>query len=159
VPVENAGRTVTAKGSAFFVEVYYRGELLARHDRCYEKHKIKFKLEHYIPLLEERPRAVRNARPAREANLPQDIWDFSLMLEDPDLSMVRLLRLVVDHGPDRVLAAVRKARSLQQFSVDVVGYYVTASDAAPPVPIKGPAVAPVDLACYDRIIPIGGGLQ
>ena len=60
--------------------------------------------------------------------------------------MVKLLRLVVDHGPEKVLAAVRKARAFQQFSVDMIGFYVTASETAPVIPIKGPAVQAVDLA-------------
>jgi hypothetical protein len=157
VPVANAGKVVTAKGSAFFVEIYYRGELLARHERCYDQHKTKYELEHYIPLLEERPRAVMNARPVREANLPQELRRFSLLLEDPDRSMVQLLRLVVDHGQEKVLAAVKKALQFQQFSVDVVGYYATNSGATPVIPIKGPSVQPVDLTCYDSLL-VGGGL-
>lgn len=158
VPVENAGKTVTVKGSAFFVEIYYRGKLLARHERCYCKGKIKYKLEHYIPLLEERPRAVMNAKPVREANLSQEFRSFSLQLKDPDRSMVQLLRLIVDHGQEKVLAAVKKALQLQQISVDVVSYYTTTSNATPVIPIAGPAVQSVDLTCYDSLL-IGGGLS
>jgi hypothetical protein len=158
VPVANAGQIVTAKGSAFSVEIYHRGELLARHERCYGQGKTRYKLEHYIPLLEARPRAVMNARPVREANLPQELRSFSLLLEDPDRSMVKLLRLVVDYGQDKVLAAVRKALELHQISVDVVAYYATAGTAAPVIPIKGPSVQPVDLTCYDSLL-VGGGLS
>jgi len=158
VPVANTGKVVTAKGSAFFVEIYYRGELLARHERCYDQHKTRYKLEHYLPLLEERPRAVNNARPVRDANLPEEFRNFSLLLEDPDRSMVKLLRLTVDHGQEKVLAAVRKALALHQFSVDVVAYYTTAGAAAPVIPIKGPTVQPVDLTCYDSLL-AGGGLS
>lgn len=158
VPVANAGKVVTAKGSAFFVEIYYRGELLARHERYYGQGKTRYKLEHYLPLLEERPRAVNNARPVREANLPEDLRNFSLLLEDPDRSMVKLLRLTVDYGQEKVLAAVRKALELHQFSVDVVAYYTTAGAASPVLPIKGPAVQPVDLTCYDNLL-AGGGLS
>lgn len=157
VPVANAGKFVTAKGSAFLVEIYCHGELLASHERCYAQGKTKYKLEHYIPLLEARPRAVMNARPVREANLPQELRSFSLSLEDPDRSMVKLLRLVVDHGPDKVLAAVRKALGLHQLSVDVVAYYATAGTDAVVIPIKGPAVQPVDLTSYDALL-AGGGL-
>jgi len=158
VPVANAGKVVTAKGSAFSVEIYYRGELLARHERCYDQHKTRYKLEHYLPLLEKRPRAVRNARPVRDANLPEEFGNFSLLLEDPDRSMVKLLRLTVDYGPDKVLVAVRKALVLRQFSVDVVAYYTTAGATTQMPPIKGPDVQPVDLTCYDHLL-AGGGLS
>ena len=159
VPVDKAGQVVTAKGSAFLVEFYCRGELLARYERCYDQGQTKYKLEHYLPLLEERPRAIMNARPVREAGLPQELRTFSLLLEDPDRSMVKLLRLTVDHGRDKVLKAVKKALELHQFSVDVVAYYATAGTDAVVIPIKGPAVQPVDLTCYDSIIPIGGALS
>ena len=86
----------------------------------------KYKLEHYLPLLEERPRAVMNARPVREANLPGDIRSFSLLLEDPDRSMVKLLRLIV----------VRDARELacrkcQHVEVAVAGTRRYERDACP----------------------------
>lgn len=158
VPVASTGQVVTVKGSAFFVEIYHRGDLLARHERCYAQGKTRYQLEHYLPLLEERPRAVRNARPVREANLPEEFRNFSLLLEDPDRSMVRLLRLIVDYGQEKVLAAVSKALELHQISVDVVAYYATAGSAAPVIPIKGPAVQPVDLNCYDSLL-AGGGLS
>lgn len=158
VPAANAGKIVTVKGSAFYVEIYHRGELLARHERCYEQNKTKYKLEHYIPLLEKRPRAVMNARPVREANLPDEFRRFSLLLKDPDRSMVQLLRLVVDHGQESVLEAVRRALANQQFSVEVVGSYVTASNKEPAIHIPGPAVQPVDLTSYDSLLD-GGGLS
>lgn len=143
---------MTVKGRAFDVEIYHRGELLARHERSYGQHKTIYKLEHYLPLLEQRPRAVMNARSVREANLPREFRSFSSMLKDPDRGMVQLLRLIVDHGREKVLAAVHRAIEHRQISVEVVGYYVTAGDAAPVIPIAGPAVQPVDLTCYDSLL-------
>jgi hypothetical protein len=152
VPVAWAGHTVTVKGSAFKVEVYHRGELLVRHERCYGQHKTIYKLEHYIPLLEHKPRAVMNARPVREANLSSDIWRFSSMLKDPDRGMVQLLRLIVDYGEETVLRAVRRAMEHREITVEVVGYYAAAGDGTPAIPITGPAVQPVDLTCYDSLL-------
>jgi hypothetical protein len=57
-----------------------------------------------------------------------------------------------------VLAAVHRAIEHRQISVEVVGYYVTAGDAAPVIPIAGPAVQPVDLTCYDSLL-VGGELS
>jgi hypothetical protein len=99
-----------------------------------------------------------NARPVREAKLPQEIRSFSLLLEDPDRSMVKLLRLIVDYGKDKVLAAIRRALELHQFTVEVVAYYATAGGATPVIPVRGPAVQPVDLTCYDSLL-AGGGLS
>jgi transposase len=156
VPVNWASHTVTVKGRAFEIEIYHRGRLLARHQRSYGSHQTIYQMEHYLCLLEKRPGAVMNARPVRDANLPQDIWNFARALKDPDKGMVRLLRLVVDHGLNRVLTAVRRAHEHQQLSVEIVAYYTTADAAADRLPLVGPAVQPVDLGCYDRLLAGGG---
>lgn len=72
VPVEYVGRTVGVKGYAETVEVYSGGKLIASHERCMGKHQSVYKLKHYLPLLEQRRRAILNAAPVRQ-NLPEAI--------------------------------------------------------------------------------------
>jgi hypothetical protein len=72
VPVEYAGRTVGVKGFAEKVEVYAEGKRIASHARCFGKHQSVYRLEHYLPLLEQRGRAILNAAPVRQ-NLPEEI--------------------------------------------------------------------------------------
>lgn len=160
VPVNYAGQTVTIKASAFSVTIYHRGQRIAQHPRNYGQRKTVFELEHYIALLEKKPRSVRHARPVREANLPDEIWFFSSKLKDKDLdrSMVRLLRLMVDHGLEAILKAVRKAIQHEQYSVEIVEYYVTEKN--PPVTLKpmGPKVNPVNLSRYDCLLSGGNAL-
>lgn len=74
VPVEYAGRTVGVKGYAEKVDVYAEGKLIASHARCFGKHQSVYKLEHYLPLLEQRGRAILNAAPVRQ-NLPEDVLE------------------------------------------------------------------------------------
>lgn len=74
VPVEYAGRTVGVKGFAEKVEVYAEGKRIALHARCFGKHQSVYKLEHYLPLLEQRGRAIPNATPVRQ-NLPEEILE------------------------------------------------------------------------------------
>ena len=81
-----------------------------------------------------KPRSVYNARPVREANLPDKLWQFAQQLKNPDQGMVQLLRLVVDYGTDQVMAAVQQAVQHCQHSVEVVRYYI--SEHNHPVPLK-----------------------
>ena len=74
VPVEYTGRTIGVKGYADKVEVYAGGKLIATHTRCFEKHQSVYKLVHYLPLLEQRGRAILNAAPVRQ-NLPEEILE------------------------------------------------------------------------------------
>lgn len=61
VPVEYVGKDVTVKASVFEISLWYRGKQIAMHPRLYEREAVTYKLEHYLPLLEKKPRAVRCA--------------------------------------------------------------------------------------------------
>lgn len=74
VPVKYAGRVVGVKGYAEKIEIYSDGELIASHERNFGKRQSIYKLEHYLPLLKERGRAILNAAPVRQ-NLPEDILE------------------------------------------------------------------------------------
>jgi len=158
VPVQYAGYTVTIKASAFKVKAYWRGNEIAIHSRVYQKHRTIYQLEHYIPLLERRPRSVFHARPVKQANVPQLFFDYAARLKDPEKGMVRLLRMLIDYGTEPVHSAVGKAWDEQQYSVDVVNCYVTDAKKTEPLLIPGPVVQAVDLKAYD-ILAAGGGLS
>ena len=91
VPVKFAGKRVTVKASGLEVKIYYRGEEIGSHSRCYLKHKTIYQLKHYLPLIEQRPRSVFHARPVKEANIPEQIYAYANRLPNPDKAMVRLL--------------------------------------------------------------------
>ncbi|WP_330998196.1 IS21 family transposase [Pectinatus frisingensis] len=91
VPVDYVGRTVGVKGYAQTVKVYLGGKLIASHERCLGKHQSIYKLEHYLPLLEQRGRAILNAAPVRQ-NLPEDVFkELRTHANDPH-EMMRILR-------------------------------------------------------------------
>ena len=88
-PAEYAGRTVGVKGYAERVEVYADGKLIASHARCFGKHQSVYKLEHYLPLLEQRGRAILNAAPVRQ-NLSEDVLEQLKVCEPRE--RIRILR-------------------------------------------------------------------
>lgn len=102
VPAEYAGRTVGVKGYAEKVEVYADGKLIASHARCFGKHQCVYKLEHYLPLLEQRGRAILNAAPVRQ-NLPEDILEQLRVCEPKE--RIRILRQHCE-GPEPEVPAV-----------------------------------------------------
>lgn len=74
VPVQYTGRMVGIKGYPETVEIYYKGVLIAVHTRCYGKHQSIYHLEHYMPLLEERRRAIPDAAPVKQ-NVPPEVLE------------------------------------------------------------------------------------
>jgi hypothetical protein len=89
-------------------------------------------------LLELRPRAVWNAKPVKASNLPDCFRRFAKGSVDPDLVMVRLLRLVVDEGLAQVVEALEQTQAVGSNSVQVVEYYLNQEKSLPPLNISGP---------------------
>ena len=155
VPVELAGEVITVKGYGHWVKMYHHEKEVAVHERVYGKSQTRYQLAHYLRLLEQRPRAVGNARPVRDANLPHLFWEYAGLFPDPDHTMVRLLRLVVDHGVERVEEAIVKARTFNSRSLEVVIHYLAGEETPQPLPVRGPRVEAPDLARYDGLL-LGG---
>lgn len=104
VPVKYLRKTVTVKGYADKVLILYRGKLIATFDRLYGSGKTAYRLEHYIDLLERKPRCVFQAKPVRET-VAEELIDWGKQLPGGNAEMVKLLRLCVDYGEEKVLQA------------------------------------------------------
>lgn len=72
VPTMYTGRIVGVKGYPEIVEVYYNGVIIATHNRCFGRNQSIYHLEHYLPLLEERKRAILDAAPIKQ-NVPPEV--------------------------------------------------------------------------------------
>ena len=72
VPVAYAGQMVGIKAYPEKIQIFSGGKLIAEHDRCFGQHQSCYRLEHYLPLLEQRSRAFYNAAPVRQ-NIPPEV--------------------------------------------------------------------------------------
>ena len=106
VPIRFLRRTVTVKGYANTVHILCDRETVVVYDRLFGQGKTAYRLEHYLDLLERKPRSVFQARPVRQ-NVSQELLDWGRVLPGGNREMVRLLRLCADYGEDAVLAARR----------------------------------------------------
>ncbi len=93
----------------------------------------------------------------REAKLPEQIFAYAKKLKNPDKSMVKLLRLIVDQGLEPVLKALEIAQEKQQYSLDIIEFNLTKKSQVIPLPTTGPVVNPVDIKAYDQLL--SGGAQ
>lgn len=131
VPVQFCGRTVSIKALPERIEVFSEGETIAVHQRCFDRHQSVYRLEHYLPLLERKGRAIFQARPVRDT-----VPDYFLnWLKRKDLKPKELV-------------------SLLKLSMEV-GYETVMSGYVPPTPppqiTDAVRVATVDLTAYDTL--------
>ena len=135
VPVKYCGKHVSVKARPESVEIYCEGEMIAVHQRCFRREQSIYRLEHYLPLLERKGRAVFQARPVRD-NVPSYFLEW---LEKQNLKpkvLVGLLQKSLEFGYDAVM----------------LGQYPEGPAARPVHSFQDEIkVAPVDLTAYDAL--------
>jgi hypothetical protein len=96
VPYQYSSKTITVKGSGNKVRMMFGGNLIAEYGRDYHHNCTHYCLEHYIGLIERRPRSVYNAAPIKET-VPNEFYQFLIKLDNPK-EIVKALRLYLDTG-------------------------------------------------------------
>lgn len=132
VPAAYCGREVSIKAGPETVSIYFEGQCIAKHQRCLERKQNIYTLEHYLPLLEQKGRAIFYAKPVRDA-LPEYVLHW---LQEQNLSpkeLVELLRRFQSEDYETVMAE-------------------TPCHAAPVQIEDTVAVQTVDLQAYDTFL-------
>ena len=123
VPVRFLRKAVTVKGYANKVEIICDRDTVVTYERISGQGKTAYKLEHYIGLLERKPRSVFQAKPVR-LTVKQELLDLGKHLPGGNKDMVRLLRMCVDYGEDRVIFAKNRIPGSITPTVDLIRSYL-----------------------------------
>jgi hypothetical protein len=110
VPCELVGQMVSTRLYPNRVIVVANETIVASHDRLGERGQVRYDWQHYIPLLERKPGALRNGAPF--ADMPEPLQKLRrAMLRSPggDRLMAQVLAVVPTAGLDAVLVAVELA--------------------------------------------------
>jgi transposase len=158
VPWRFVGHTVTVRATPFVILAYHGGELIARHQRTYVRSNHQWNPDHYLELLERRPRAQENAAPLKHGQWPKEIETFRLLYRGSNLNeeLVKLLRLARLAGPEALLQAVGLANQSQCPTYAQVVFQLQEMGALPTLCADPVVVEPTDLSLYDRLLKPGG---
>ncbi len=129
VPVAYGHRDVWVRGYVDQVVIGCRGEVIARHPRCYDCEDMIFDPIHYLPLIERKINALDQAAPLAEWDLPPEFATLRRLMEARMLKMgrreyVQVLRLLETFGIDDLHAAVKRALKLGAVGFDAVKHLV-----------------------------------
>lgn len=152
VPVTYVDKDVSIKGYGNEVIVIHKQDQVAIYPRCYGRGEALYRLEHYIDLIEQRPRSVFNAKPVK-STVSSELIAIGKLLSGPR-EMVKLLRLCVDYGEDKVRAAanhlkIQEKLSLEQIRAYLMPFTPVSPSSHRPDEIK---VKHTGLAQYDTLI-------
>jgi transposase len=125
VPVAYAHRQVLVKAFVWEVVISCASEIIARHQRSYQREEMIFDPLHYLALLEQKTRALDQAAPLAGWELPEEFGKLRRLLEarlekGGRREYVQVLRLLETFSLDEVHAAVRAALRLGAISFDGV---------------------------------------
>ena len=157
------------------VEVIYEGKVVALHERCYERGREIFNLEHYLDALERKPGAFAGSKPlwqwraeGRWSEAHDELW---LALQnrhgrqEGTRLMIELLKLGRDLGWECLEKAIKEALDLGARDAAAVRYLLTAESleqvASAPLPRQEVLRKEYHwrpqptLFCYDELLGLG----
>ena len=151
---------VQAKIHAAYVEIWYQGKCVARHERCFGRQQKVLNLDHYLEVLERKPGALAGAT-ALEQWRTQGRWPGSYdryweVLKQRQgkqagtRAMIEILLLGQQHGPARLRQAIEEALRLGCSDVAAVRYLLTAEQLEKDKPA---AIELGSLISYERPLP------
>jgi len=115
VPTRLVGTSLLIRARPFEVEILAKDQVVAHHERLFEKGRCATKIAHYLDLLERKPRAVRCALPVLQAGLPEEFESYRRRAHDGtgvgDLRFVGVLRLMQEFGVGRIAGVLRLANA------------------------------------------------
>jgi transposase len=125
VPTRYGHRQVWVKGYVHQVVIACGSEVIARHERSYERETVVFDPLHYLALLEQKTRALDQAAPLAGWQLPECFRQLRRLLEarlkkHGSREYVQVLRLMETFALAEVTHAVEEALLLGTISFDAV---------------------------------------
>ena len=125
VPTQYGHRQVWVKGYVHDVVIACASEVIARHVRSYEREAVVFDPLHYLALLEHKTRALDQAAPLADWQLPECYPHLRRLLEarlkkHGSREYVQVLRLLETFALAEVTQAIEEALLLGTISFDAV---------------------------------------
>jgi transposase len=159
VPQDYIGKTITVRASSFEIEAWHRGVLVHTHIRPFVKGDHQYIPEHYLSLLERKPRAVPNAAPLKYGVLPPELDRFRKLNRDKDKfeQLANILLLGRSLDAEVLLQAVDWANRTGSPTFNDVRFYLesrnmhtSGTDRADPIDVV--TVDKPVLALYDGLL-------
>ena len=160
VPCELYGQMVSTRLYPASVVIVADDQVVARHDRLSNAGETRYDWQHYIPLLQRKPGALRNGAPF--ADMPEPLQRLRRgLLRNPggDRVMAQVLAIVLTAGLDAVVVAAELAletgppgKVSVEHVINVLGR-LNAQPAPPPAATQLKVATPplADTARYDRL--------
>lgn len=157
VPSTYVGLEVTTKVTPFKVDIYYLGKLVFSHKKGLNISESQYILEHYLEIIESKPRAAQNALPIKNGVMPIEATLFLKRCpkHDKNLQLVNVLLLGRKVDKDSLMWAITQANTTGSPTYDLVCLYLqilSNRDTTKEVFENDIKINAIDLTNYDKLI-------
>lgn len=161
VPSEYVGLEVTTKITPFKVDIYYLGKLVFSHKKGLNPSENQYILEHYLEIIDKKPRAAQNALPIKKGIMPNEATLFLKRCpkHDKNLQLVNVLLLGKKVDRDSLMWAITQANSTGNPTYELVCFYLeilSNKDNTKDTLEDGIEINTIDLTSYDKLISTEG---
>ena len=156
-PCELVGQMVGIRVYPERIDLVAHDAVVASHLRSFGRMETRYDWQHYTPLIERKPGALRNGAPFADMPAPmQKLRGMLLKREGGDRIMAKVLAVVPSHGLDAVLVAVELVLESGTPSSEHIENVLHRLKAAPPPPqvestLTVEEVPVADTHRYDRL--------
>ena len=161
VPSRYAGLNVRLSLGAEYVNIFYDGRRIARHERVYGNNKWMLEPDHYLDLLQQRPGAFDSAKPLKQwrSGWPESFERLLQRFRDAQgtskgtKDFISVLKLFREYEPETVEEAVDGALVAGVSSGEAVRHLLQPQSSKPDSgPLPGWEVsATADVSDYNRL--------
>ena len=157
VPCELVGQMVGIRIYPERIDLIAHDAVVASHARSFGRNEARYDWQHYIPLIQRKPGALRNGAPFADMPSPlQRLRSLLLKREGGDRIMARVLAAVPKHGLEPVLVAVELVLESGTASAEHIENVLHRLQSAPPPPQVETALTlgetpKADTQRYDRL--------
>jgi transposase len=112
VPSTYAKQRISLRAYAQRIVLVAGQQVIASHQRSFTKHDYQFEPWHYVPLLKQKPGALRNGAPFKDWALPASVLEIKrryLKRQGGDRDFVELLLQIQVHGMELVGVACKQS--------------------------------------------------
>ena len=132
VPCELAGKLISKRFYPDRIEFVFEDKVVASHPRLFDRGQTCYDWQHYVPLLERKPGALRNGAPF--AQMPEPLVRLQRLLlrrEGGDRLMSQVLATVSKAGLETLLVAVELVLESGMLSVEHIHNVIARLNQAP----------------------------
>ena len=134
-PCELAGQMVGIRVYPERIDLVAHDAVVASHVRSFGRNEARYDWQHYVPLIERKPGALRNGAPFADMPGPlQKLRSLLLKRDGGDRTMAKVLAAVPRHGLETVLVAVELVLESGNPSPEHIENVLSRLKSPPPIP-------------------------